>query len=176
MATPPSREATLRAQELAREAGVRVVFDIDYRPTVWPDGMVAGFYGKMALSRADAVIGTEEEISVLAPGKNPTEMAEGIMKHGPGLVVVKRGALGSSAFTRDGQVDVPGFPVEILNTLGAGDGFGAGFCFGLLQEWGLEECCRFGNAVGGIVVTRHSCSLAMPARAEVEEFIAKHSS
>ncbi len=176
MATAPSREATLRAQELAREAGVRVVFDVDYRPMVWPDSLVASFYEKMALTRADVIIGTEEEISIIAPGEGPRAMAEAILRQGPGLVVVKRGGLGSSAFTGDEEVHAPGFPVEILNTLGAGDGFGAGFCFGLLQGWSLEQCCRFGNAVGGIVVTRHSCSLAMPRRAEVEEFIAKHSS
>jgi 5-dehydro-2-deoxygluconokinase len=68
-------------------------------------------------------------------------------------------------------VDVPGYPVDITNILGAGDAFGAGFLFGLVKGWDLFKACRLGNACGAIVVTRHAYSYSMPTLEEVMEFV-----
>jgi 5-dehydro-2-deoxygluconokinase len=68
-------------------------------------------------------------------------------------------------------VSVPGFPVEVFNSVGAGDAFMSGFLYGWLREEPLEECLRFGNACGAIVVSRHGCSPAMPTREELEYFL-----
>ena len=66
----------------------------------------------------------------------------------------------------------PGFPVEVFNTLGAGDAFMAGFLRGWLRGEPLERCCRYANACGAIVVSRHGCAPAMPTWAELEHFLA----
>jgi 5-dehydro-2-deoxygluconokinase len=73
---------------------------------------------------------------------------------------------------RDGEVEVPPLPVEVVNGLGAGDAFGGALCHGLLEGWELERTLRFANAAGALVASRLSCADAMPSQAEVEELLA----
>ena len=69
--------------------------------------------------------------------------------------------------------DGKGFPVEVFNILGAGDGFAAGFLSGWLRDLPLEECARRANACGALVVSRHGCAPAMPSKAELELFLSR---
>jgi 5-dehydro-2-deoxygluconokinase len=61
--------------------------------------------------------------------------------------------------------------VEVVNGLGAGDGFGGALCHGLLEGWDLERVIRFANVAGAIVASRRECSTAMPSTREVEDFL-----
>ena len=76
------------------------------------------------------------------------------------------------ALDADGERDIPGLPVEVVNGLGAGDSFCASLLDGLLRGLPLEEACHRGNAAGAIVASRLACSAAMPTRAEVDELLA----
>jgi len=67
--------------------------------------------------------------------------------------------------------DVPGFPVEVANILGAGDAFAAGALYGFVQGWDWYKAARLGNACGAIVVTQHGCANFMPTYAEVMAFV-----
>jgi len=87
-------------------------------------------------------------------------------------VVIKRGASGASVFSAAERIDVPGSPVEAVNTVGAGDSFAAGLVVSRLSGADWYQSCRFGNACGAIVVTRHGCAMAFPTRDEVEDFVA----
>jgi 5-dehydro-2-deoxygluconokinase len=69
------------------------------------------------------------------------------------------------------QIDVPGFPVEVFNILGAGDAFAAGLLYGYIQGWDWYRSARMANACGAIVVTRHGCSSSMASQAEALAFI-----
>jgi 5-dehydro-2-deoxygluconokinase len=71
------------------------------------------------------------------------------------------------ARTRDERVEVPPYPVEVVNGLGAGDSFGGALCHGLLAGWPLERVIRFANVAGAIVASRLECSTAMPTESEV---------
>ena len=66
---------------------------------------------------------------------------------------------------------LPPYQVEVKTTIGAGDGFASGFLAALLDDKPLIECLHYGNAAAAIVVSRLSCSEAMPTRAEVERLI-----
>jgi len=66
---------------------------------------------------------------------------------------------------------VPGFPVEVLNVLGAGDAFASGMIYGRAQGWDWQRATRLANAVGAIVVTLPACANSMPTMAEVDEFV-----
>jgi 5-dehydro-2-deoxygluconokinase len=162
----PSREANQKIVEAARGAGREVVLDLDWRPFLWP-GNGAGAKPVYAefVSRCSLVVGTEEE----------AEAAGGIellRAKCPGVLVVKRGPRGCTVFSKKAPpVDVPGFKIDVLNVLGAGDAFLSGFLRGYLSGWELPRCARLANAVGGIVVTRHGCAPAMPSFAEVEQFL-----
>jgi 5-dehydro-2-deoxygluconokinase len=189
----PSRSATVFAAEMARQAGLEVVLDVDFRPDQWHDPRAFGVAIRSVLRLTDVVIGTEDEINAamltdpahvektrsVSDTKVHGNVDEGIrtmLGMGPRALVQKRGQHGARVHVRgqDGRtevIDAPGYPVEIANILGAGDAFAAGFLYGHLHGWGWRRSARLGNACGAIVVTRHGCANFMPTFAEVEEFV-----
>ena len=171
----PSRTATMCAAEVARSHQVPVLVDLDYRPDQWPGVEAFGTNVRTLLRGATLAVGTEEETKAAANLDELDEAIERLLESGIEALIVKRGARGSSVFRNDGSShDVPAFPVEVLNVLGAGDAFASGFVYGQLQGWSLEASARMGNAVGAIVVTRHGCANFMPRLSEVERFMAEH--
>lgn len=186
----PSRSATMYAAETARAAGATVVFDIDFRPDQWHDVRAFGVVVRSALRLVDIVIGTEDELNAATmtdasqlsvthsqmSGAQVTGTADTIAQLlglGAKLVVQKLGAKGAALHLPDGTVTpVPGYPVEVINVLGAGDAFGAGFLYGLRKGWSWYKAARLGNACGAILVTKHGCAEFMPTLAEVEAFTA----
>jgi 5-dehydro-2-deoxygluconokinase len=189
----PSRSATLFAAERAREAGGRVVLDIDFRPDQWHDPRAFGVAIRSALRLVDLVLGTEDELNAaLLDEPGQVEVAHGsvsdsrvagdveraiaaLLALGPEAVVEKRGQLGARVHVRGGEViEVAGFPVEVVNILGAGDAFAAGFLYGYVKGLGWHESARLGNACGAIVVTKHGCANFMPTYDEAVSFAAAH--
>jgi 5-dehydro-2-deoxygluconokinase len=188
----PSRSATMFAAETVHNAGAKVVLDIDFRPGQWHDPRAFGVAVRSVLRLVDVVIGTEDEINAAtltgAEQVNRTQSEtdthvhgdtqEGIqklMRLGPKVLVEKRGSHGARIHELGKlPVDVPGFPVEIYNILGAGDAFGGGFLYGYVNEWDLYRAARLGNACGAIVVTKHGCANFMPTMAEIEAFTASY--
>ena len=186
----PSRSATMFAAEQARQAGAKVVFDVDFRPDQWHDVRAFGVQVRAVLPLVDLVIGTRDEINA-AMLDDPARMSlthsqvsdtkvegdsrrniEKMLQHNLEAVIEKVGSEGAKIHLPDGSVqDVPGFPVEIYNILGAGDAFGGGFLYGYVQGWSLYKAARLGNACGAIVVTKHGCANFMPTLAEVEAFV-----
>ncbi len=98
--------------------------------------------------------------------------AAALLDAGVTLAVVKLGPDGVLARTAGEQVRIPPTPVDVVNGLGAGDGFGGALCHGLLAGWPLERTIAFANAAGAIVAGRLECSTAMPTTAEVEKVVA----
>lgn len=99
---------------------------------------------------------------------DPLRAADALLDRGVELAIVKQGPKGVLAKTRDETVEVPPYAVEVVNGLGAGDGFGGALVHGLLAGWDLERILRFANVAGAIVASRRECSTAMPTTAEVE--------
>jgi 5-dehydro-2-deoxygluconokinase len=192
LSQPNVFEASVHACELARAAGARVVFDIDYRPVLW--GLTGRDMGENrfvadaavtarlqeVLPLCDLIVGTEEEIHILGGSTDTVEALRAIRDKTAALLVCKRGALGCSAFpdaipdSLDGGVVGRGFKVEVFNVLGAGDAFMAGFLRGWLRDEPLATCCEYGNACGAIVVSRHGCAPAMPTWDELQWFLGDH--
>ncbi len=187
----PSRSATLFAAERARQAGARVVLDIDFRPDQWHDPRAFGVAIRSVLRVVDIVIGTIDEINAAlladprqlqvtdsqvsdAHVRGDVERAIGaLLALGPQVVVEKRGAAGARIHLAGGEtIDAPGYPVEIYNILGAGDAFGAGLLYGYVKGWDWYKAARLGNACGAIVVTKHGCANFMPTYDEVMAFVA----
>jgi len=168
----PSRSATLFAAERAVSSGARVVVDLDYRASLWPDSRTYGVNVRTLLPWAEVVVGNEEELRA-ATGEEDVEVAvRKLLAFGPRTVVAKLGARGSVVFPREGDpVEAPAFPVEVYNVLGAGDAFASGFLYGWLRGWDWYRAARFGNACGAIVVTRHGCANFMPYEQEALAFV-----
>jgi 5-dehydro-2-deoxygluconokinase len=169
----------------AKKENVKFVFDIDYRPVLW--GLTAPGRGEdrfvksqavtarlqQVVALADLVIGTEEEFHIAGGCEDTAEALRRVRALTGATLVVKRGPLGCALFDERKSFEAQGFPVEVFNILGAGDGFAAGFLSGWLRGLPLEECARRANACGALVVSRHGCAPAMPSKEELELFLAR---
>lgn len=190
MNVEPSRSATFHATEIAYKNNVDIVLDLDFRADQWHDYRAFGLTVRAVLPKVKIAIGTEEEIlaatlndasqvsithqQISAPEiKGDIDASiQRLLSSGIEILIVKRGQHGASIYKNDGtKEDVPGFPVDVLNVLGAGDAFASGFLYGLLQGWNLKKACRMGNASGAQVVTKKGCANFMPTLAESMEFI-----
>ncbi len=189
LSRPNVFDASLQAVRAVKASGGKIIFDIDYRPVLW--GLTSRDMGEQRyVSNAevtrrlavvaplcDLIIGTEEEIRILGGQENVIDALKAIRKVSDAVLVCKLGAEGCAIFDREipDQVDqaltVPGFPIDVMNVLGAGDAFSAGFLRGWLRGEDLYTCGLWGNACGAIVVTRHGCAPAMPTFPELEAFL-----
>ncbi len=180
-----------RAIEYMKAANGRCVLDIDYRPVLW--GLTGHGAGeeRFVASRSvtehlqgivglfDLVVGTEEEIHIAGGSTDTIAALRRLRELTDAAIVVKRGPTGCSIFPGaiperlDDGITVPGVAVEVLNVLGAGDAFMAGFLRGYLngEDWG--SCGRYANACGALVVSRHGCTPAMPSKAELDDYLAR---
>lgn len=171
LAASPACESTLDALRTARAAGVRTVFDVDYRASSWTSADEAGRIARTALPWVDVVLGNEDELSILAGTNDPAAQVREVLGHGVTLLVRKLGAKGVEAHTRDQSCSAQPCTTPVVCAIGGGDGFAAGFLFALYRGRPLEECLRYGNAAAAAVVRRVSCSDAMPRLEELEETV-----
>lgn len=167
----PSRSAHFAALEARGRSG-HTVLDLDYRSMFWPDVETAREQIRAALPHVTIAVGNREECFVAVGEKDPDRAADALLAAGVELAIVKQGPRGVLAKTRDERVVVPPVAVDVVNGLGAGDGFGGSLCHGLLQGWSLERTLRFANAAGAIVAARLECAASMPTVAEVEYLLA----
>jgi 5-dehydro-2-deoxygluconokinase len=152
LAQSPSRETTLAALRSHRGT---TIFDLDWRPSLWDDPTAYPPLAGQAAGAADIVIGNEEEVDAAGIGEVP-------------VLVLKRGERGATVIEGGEETDVPGFPVDVVNGLGAGDAFAAALGHSLLHGESLVEAVRRGTVAGAIVASRLACSDAMPRVDELE--------
>ena len=168
----PSRSTHHRAWA-ARNRKPLTILDLDYRPMFWPSAQSATAAVEEALPHVTVAVGNSDECEVAVGETDPQRAADALLDRGAELVIVKQGPRGVLAKTRDETVEVPPYHVEVVNGIGAGDGFGGALCYGLLEGWSLERTVRFANAAGAIVASRRECSTAMPTTAEVTDLMRK---
>ncbi len=179
----PRAQATRTALRIGRDASVERFLDLDLRPTEWDDPRSFGTAIREVLPDFDVAIGTEEEFAAaLLPDHTPNgtlpaplradldDVIRGLGSAAARVTVVKRGERGATVFDGQDRLDVPGFTVEVVNTVGAGDSFAAGLIRSRLLGWDWRDAARFANACGAIVVTRHGCSAAFPSEEEALAF------
>ena len=191
LSTEQTRTAVEQAFRWARANDTRTILDIDYRPVLWkltaagegasrfvPSAEVTAALQRL-LPLCDLIVGTEEEILIAGGSTDLLSALQAIRERTPAPIVVKRGPAGCTIVegaaprTLGEGVDVRGFPVEVLNVLGAGDAFLSGLLYGWLNGRSLPESARLGNACGALVVSRHGCTPAMPSRVELDDFLAR---
>jgi 5-dehydro-2-deoxygluconokinase len=164
----PSRAAHFAAWE-HRGRREHTVLDLDYRPMFWADPAEASEQVGKALQHVTVAVGNREECEVAVGETDPERAADALLDRGIELAIVKQGPRGVLAATREQRLEVPPFPVEVVNGLGAGDAFGGALVHGLLAGWPLRDVLEFCNVAGAIVASRLECSTAMPTEAEVRE-------
>ncbi|MGT2715654.1 5-dehydro-2-deoxygluconokinase [Streptococcus respiraculi] len=170
----PSREAVLRAVEIAQSNGVPVIFELDYRPYTWKSLAETAVYYQLVAQKSTIVIGTRDEFDILENrkgGDNETTV-NSLFGYSPELIVIKHGVDGSYAYEKNGKVTRGyAYKANVLKTFGAGDSYAAAFIYALLNEKGIEAALQYASAASAIVVSRHSSSEAMPTVQEIEDVI-----
>ncbi|MBP1041202.1 5-dehydro-2-deoxygluconokinase [Vagococcus sp. BWB3-3] len=176
LAQSPSREATLKAVTLARKNGIKIVFELDYRPYTWQTKDETAIYYSLVAQQSDIVIGTRDEYDMMENsenGANDVTIAQ-LFKHQPELIVIKHGVEGSYAYTKEGDTyRGKAYKTKVLKTFGAGDSYAAAFLYALNSGKGIETALKYGSASAAIVVSKHSSSEAMPTALEIEALIAE---
>ncbi|MEO1471243.1 MAG: 5-dehydro-2-deoxygluconokinase, partial [Pseudomonadota bacterium] len=188
---PQVEAATLKALETAREAGMRTALDIDYRPNLW--GVAGHGEGESrfvesarvtaklqsTLHLFDLIVGTEEEFHIAGGTTDTLAALRAVRAVSAATLVCKRGALGAVAFagaipdSLDAGETGPGFPIEVFNVLGAGDGFMSGLLKGWLDGEDWPTALKYANACGAFAVSRHGCTPAYPSWDELRFFFAR---
>lgn len=168
----PSRESTYLALERAKQSGsCRVVLDVDYRSMSWRNPEEAGLAARLALPFVDVLIGNQLELKLVAGVDDLDQAVAKLRGSRVPTLVSKLGEQGTRVITADDSVFLPPYSVDVVSTIGAGDGFASGFLYAMLRDRPLLECLHYGNAAAAIVVSRLSCSEAMPVLSEVEQMI-----
>lgn len=170
----PSRESTLRALRSAKDGRATVAFDVDYRSVSWETAGQAASITAMALPFVDILLANEEELALVGGSPNRGEAISRILDAGVSVVIAKLGDKGVLASTRRESFYLDALPTPVLSTIGAGDGFAAGFLDAWVRECGLGKALCHGNAAASVVVSRLFCGEAMPRRDELDELLAKH--
>ncbi len=189
--TPTKNAACRKAIEFARKNGTRTSLDIDYRPVLWGlTGKAEGENRFVANDKVtehlqsiaplfDLIVGTEEELHIAGGTTDTLAALRKVRELSKATIVLKRGALGASVYTGeipedlDGGINGQGVRIEVLNVLGDGDAFMSGLLRGFVREEPWEQCLRYANACGALVVSRHGCAPAMPSVEELDYYLAR---
>ena len=189
----PSRSAVIHAIKIASKNNIPIIHDLDFRLDQWKNISSFGKLTKSILPLVNVIIGTEEEIlATNIKSKNEVEInnqqisspkikgnllkeIKNILNFGIDTLIVKRGEKGVKIYNSDRRFyEIDGFPIKVLNVLGAGDAFASGFIYGYLKGWDLKKSCKMGNACGALVVLQPGCANFMPTLNETLEFINNH--
>lgn len=164
------RALCYQAVAAARAAGVAVCFDPNLRRKLWPEAEARRVLLELA-AQADVFLPGVEEAEFLWGAGTPEELAARALVHGARLVVMKLGAAGCLVAAGDRMERVPGFPVHVVDPVGAGDAFAAGFLAGLLRGLPPERAARLANACGALACTNFGDWEAAPEWADVEALL-----
>jgi len=188
---PRTEAAVLKALRLARKHGAQTALDIDYRPNLWGlaghgagesrfiESAVVTAKLQATLHLFDLIVGTEEEFHIAGGSTDTLAALRAVRAVTAATLVCKRGPMGAVAFTGDipGALDQgasgPGFPIEVFNVLGAGDGFMSGLLKGWLDGEDWPRALTYANACGAFAVSRHGCTPAYPSWEELQFFLTR---
>jgi len=165
------REASLKALEIASQSGVKISIDTNIRLGLWSKEKAKRTLIPM-LRKANIVLIEPQDAEILFGKREPRKIAEEILSMGVETVAVKLGAEGAAAYTRSEEAKKPAFKVPIVDVIGAGDAFAAGFISSLMRGRSLEEALEIGNAAGALVVTVKGDFENMPSEEDLEKFLA----
>lgn len=170
-----SKEVVFKAIQIAKENGITVSFDPNIRLKLWTIEEAKLVLLEIA-KMVDIILPGVDEGELLLGTSNEKEIAEKFLKLGCKLVAVKLGAKGCYVSNKNESVYVEGFEVVPEDTVGAGDGFAAGFLSGVLKKLPLKECGEYANGVGAMATLVKGDSEGYPYYDHLMEFIGKKNS
>ena len=162
--SPETTQCCLELARVAKKYGTLVSFDLNYRASLWSRDEAAAVLGPLA-RQADILFGADDELRLALDDAAPTDDA--LRALGPAQVVLKRGADGAGLVTAEGRFDAPSVATAVVDPVGAGDAFAAGFLSAHLDGLGPVERLGRGNAVAAFALGNHGDWEGLPTRAEL---------
>ncbi len=176
----PARQATRRAAEIVKESGATVTFDPNLRLDLWREGIGECRQEVIRiLPLTDFFLPSTEELLLLTETQDLQEAIHKILEQGPRVICIKQGSDGVHVVkvSSDGTVEEfqqTAFPVEVVDTTGAGDAFNAGLIAGLVEGLPLKRAVKQGSAVAALAITKKGAMTSLPSHRQVEDFYTGH--
>lgn len=168
-----SRDAAFHAFDLAKRAGLPLIFDIDYRPYSWPSPQAASDAYSRAAEQCDIIVGNDVEFGFMAGDYDRgLDKARALAREKSRIIVYKMGPGGAITITPDDEFRTGIYKTDALKPTGAGDAFMGSFIGALSNGHPLRDSVLRGSAAAAIVVSRIGCAPAMPTTQELDDFVA----
>jgi len=165
------KEATFKALEIAHKSGVKISLDTNIRLRLWSEKEARKTLLPM-IKNVNILLTEPSDAEILLNERDPEKIIKEILSMGPEIVVVKLGREGAMAATGEIIVKKPGFKVPVVDVIGAGDAFAAGFISSIMRGWSIDRALEYGNAAGALVVTVRGDIENLPSMNDVEAFLA----
>ena len=181
-------DTVMASLKYARAHSIPISFDLNYREQLWSPADAVKIFERMMRYADIFKLGHDEAETIWGRGLSPEDYARQFHPEvNGGAVVVTRGMNGAVAFDGDNLLAHDGYGVDVVDPVGAGDAFVAGFMGGILERADLKaflemeagervsilrHALRIANVCGALTCTRHGDTAAMPSMAEVREFLA----
>jgi len=166
------KEASLKALKTASENRVMISFDTNIRLRLWSKEKARETLLPM-LRDATIVLTEPDDAEILLGKREPEHIIDAVLQMGcPKIVVVKLGEEGAVAATEAGSVKKPAFKVPVVDAIGAGDAFAAGFISSIMRGLPMDKALEIGNAAGALVVMTRGDIENLPSMEDVEKFLA----
>jgi 2-dehydro-3-deoxygluconokinase len=170
--SPTARAAVERAISLARDARLTISLDLNLRRKLWSEAEAALVFRELA-AKADVIMGDEDEARLVTGTNDAGEvLAEALLARGPSTAIVKLGRQGAAAAAAGEAIRVQALDVPaVVDPVGAGDAFAAGYIAATLEGKPLDEALRVANACGAAAVTVVGDMAGLPDRQELERLL-----
>ena len=161
-------DATLAAIDAARRHGVKIAYDTNYRPRLWPPSRAAAMM-RATMESVDYALPGIEDVRILTGLTDPDAMLDYYLKLGCGVVVLKMGEAGAYLATPGARVKIPALKVEVVDATGAGDTFCGSFLARILAGDSPEPAARYAAVAAGLKCTGYGAVAPIPTSAQVNE-------
>ncbi|MBE0685547.1 MAG: carbohydrate kinase family protein [Anaerolineaceae bacterium] len=164
--TPPQSDAVLKAIEFASQYNVRISLDIGVEPANLARETILRMLPLLSL-----IVMGEPEALVITQKASLSDAISTLLNTGVQIIALKLGKDGCRLIRKVQDISLAGFPIDAVDTTGAGDAFSAGMIHGLTHGWPLEMAGRFANALGALATSRWGAGEALPSLKKVSDFL-----
>lgn len=165
-----ARTTVLKAIEIAHKNNIKVSFDPNIRKKLCEKNLLRKYILEV-INKSDIVLPGYEEAKFLLGDYKPDQLCRKILELGPKIVAMKLGKEGCLVADKNKLIHINATKVKkVIDTVGAGDGFDAGFIYGLLKGWDIEKCGKLANDIGAIVTTVNGDIEGLPTIRDIMEF------
>ncbi|HKM08126.1 MAG TPA: sugar kinase [Sphaerochaeta sp.] len=160
-------ETTLEVMRFARKQGILVCFDPNIRRKLWSEERAKNVLEPL-LALSDIVLLGIDEAELLLGVSTPPEIVSALRKRDVRWIGIKQGEKGAYVADQNSEISISPYPVTVVDTIGAGDAFNAGFLAGLLENKAIEICGKMGALMGALAVSSYGDFEGLPNRSSFD--------